>query len=346
MAGEPDLSPGQSSEWVQYLQRMLNQHYQQSVVPENGEFDEATANAVEHFRSQNGLGGGSHVDSAVWGRLVPAGHGPSEGHHTGGHSGHASEHGHGTRHQAEPIADPVAGVHSGDPHDAGVPLDQPHGDDPATGIDTRAASTHWPDAHSVKVWLKVFIPGSYHGNVDGRGAAAGHRLLPGPSQWFNDCFHTDDREFSADIGASARAHSEFRLDLRTGELHEVHYCGESVEYDCEDGDEECRDTAPSGRMAWSNLRQHGDNIHLDLAGATSNPCFGGSPDIDYNGTVTIDLTGHTISFNGQVNGFPAYEAYATVNDGAGEPLFHYGPRGTPMDLSGDAADPVHGSASF
>lgn len=70
MANEPDLQPGQSSEWVNYLQRLLNQHYQQSVVAENGEFDDTTANAVRHFRQQNGLGDGSNVDSHMWAKLT------------------------------------------------------------------------------------------------------------------------------------------------------------------------------------------------------------------------------------------------------------------------------------
>ena len=66
----PDLTPGESSEWVLYLQQMLNHHYQQEVVPENGWFDEATASAVSHFRAENGLEPGDTVDWAVWERLV------------------------------------------------------------------------------------------------------------------------------------------------------------------------------------------------------------------------------------------------------------------------------------
>lgn len=355
MAGEPDLTPGQSSEWVLHLQRVLNHHYQQTVVAESGEFDDTTENAVRHFRQQNGLPDSSTVDAAVWSQL--AGHTAAAGsgdatpaqHHTeaGSTQHHSAQQG---AHQAEHAghqmaADPVAGVHEGDPADAGAPLDQPGLDDPAEGFDTNAAATSWPDATSVKVWVKAFIPGSYHGNIDGTGAASGRRLLPGPSSWFNDCFHTDDRDFSNDITAPSRLHSEFELDLRSGHLSEVHFCGETVEYDCEDGDEECRDTA-TGQMAWTNLRQHNGDILVDLSGAAGNPCFSGAPEIDYEGTVVIDVSAHTITFNGLVNGFPAYEGYATINGGAGEVLFQYGPRGGPSDLAGSAGDPVFGSASF
>jgi hypothetical protein len=70
MSDEPDLEPGVSSEWVSYLQQMLNHHYQQTVVHESGTFDAATASAVAHFRTQNRLGDGSTVDTAFWDALL------------------------------------------------------------------------------------------------------------------------------------------------------------------------------------------------------------------------------------------------------------------------------------
>ena len=104
MANEPGLEPGQSSEWVAYLQQLLNHHYQQSVVPENGEFDDTTANAVRHFRQQGGLGDGAGVDAHVWAALTggdaaqPSAAGSGGGqqadagavHHGGGHQPHHS----------------------------------------------------------------------------------------------------------------------------------------------------------------------------------------------------------------------------------------------------------------
>jgi peptidoglycan hydrolase-like protein with peptidoglycan-binding domain len=70
VADEPDLEPGASSEWVSYLQQMLNHHYQQTVVEENGWFDDATASAVLHFRQQSGLPESSTVDSEFWDALL------------------------------------------------------------------------------------------------------------------------------------------------------------------------------------------------------------------------------------------------------------------------------------
>ncbi|GLZ39448.1 papain-like cysteine protease family protein [Actinokineospora sp. NBRC 105648] len=91
MADEPDLAPGESSEWVTYLQQMLNHHYQQSVVPESGEFDDTTAGAVSHFADQNGLSSGQNVDAAFWDALLGrSGGGSDSGGSSGGSGGGSS----------------------------------------------------------------------------------------------------------------------------------------------------------------------------------------------------------------------------------------------------------------
>jgi len=212
---------------------------------------------------------------------------------------------------------------------------------------TRDPASPWPRELTVKAWLKAFIPADVPDTIDGVGAAAGQKLLVGPCSWFSDCFHTDNRTFSDDIAASCRMHSEFELDLANYELRELHYCGETVEYDCEAGDIECRATAATTGMRFANLRwldQH--RILVDLAGSANNPCLRGSPDIGYRGSFAIDLAAHTVAFTGHVHGFPAYEAYAIVNGTATAKLFTYGPRGGPSDLTGVASDPVAGTAQF
>jgi peptidoglycan hydrolase-like protein with peptidoglycan-binding domain len=70
MGDEPDLEPGASSEWVSYLQQMLNHHYQQIVVDESGYFDDATASAVAHFRTQSGLPDSGAVNAQFWDTLL------------------------------------------------------------------------------------------------------------------------------------------------------------------------------------------------------------------------------------------------------------------------------------
>jgi peptidoglycan hydrolase-like protein with peptidoglycan-binding domain len=70
VSDEPDLGLGDSSEWVTYLQQMLNHHYQQLVVDENGFYDDATASAVAHFRAQSGLPESNSVDAQFWDTLL------------------------------------------------------------------------------------------------------------------------------------------------------------------------------------------------------------------------------------------------------------------------------------
>ena len=297
MANEPDLSPYTSSEWVMYLQQLLNAHYQQSVVPESGEFDDETVAAVRHLRSQNGLTESDEVDQSVWTVLT------------------------------------------GEQHTGPTSSQDPSGE-------AQESQLPWPELHSIQVWVNAFIPGSYGGNIDGSGAAAGHRLLPGPTSWFHDCFLTDDRDFSSDITASSRMHSEFRMELPSMVLTPRHVCGTTVEHDCEDGDVECTDTASTSRMSWDGPMRAGDTIWANVAGAANNPCFTGSPDIDYVGAVFVDLATKTITFEGKVNGFPAYEAYVVVNDGSPQELFTHGPSGDPTSLIGDADIDVRGEVSF
>src|SRR5262245_4814319 len=104
----PTLKTGTSNtDWVKYLQQMLNYHYGSQVVMEDGDYDGQTAGAVEHFRSQQGLEGGQTVDSKVWEKLGvedpleqwkrahPQGAGGGSGAPPGGQHGHDQ---HGAQH--------------------------------------------------------------------------------------------------------------------------------------------------------------------------------------------------------------------------------------------------------
>lgn len=66
MASEPELRSGSSGEWVLYLQQSINHHYQQSVIAEDGEFDDALTSVVQHFQRQQGLSSTGTVDGDTW----------------------------------------------------------------------------------------------------------------------------------------------------------------------------------------------------------------------------------------------------------------------------------------
>ena len=70
-------------------------------------------------------------------------------------------------------------------------------------------------------------------------------------------------------------------------------------------------------------------------------------DIDYRGTITINVSARTVKFDGFLDAFPAFEMYATANDGAGVAMFQTPPPpgNTPWNLPGDANTPQSGIAN-
>ena len=213
---------------------------------------------------------------------------------------------------------------------------------------------------TVKVWLNAFIPGDIPGltQVVPAGAHSGQSMIPGPIPLVSDCFLTDQRDFDADIHASSRMHSECEIDVGSPLVlatpgptisTEWHHCDASVEVDCEDGDEECNQAADSSRMSFGNLRiTSSTSFAIDLVGAANNGCYAGSPDIDYQGTFSVELSTGTVLFNGHIDAFPAFEAYATANGGAGVTLFRTLPLpgNDPWNLPGGAVRWHSGAAAI
>lgn len=59
------------------------------------------------------------------------------------------------------------------------------------------------------------------------------------------------------------------------------------------------------QMKYSNLRgSTASTIEINLEAAANNPCVTGSPDIDYLGTVVIDVTTRRVDFSGRVDESP------------------------------------------
>lgn len=177
----------------------------------------------------------------------------------------------------------------------------------------------------VKVWLNAFIPGTVPGLTETvpDGPHAGKTMLRGPIPGISDCFLTDNRSFDSYIHASSRMHSELEIDVADPSITlEWHNCDFTHEIDCEDGSEECKEQGDTSRMRFSGLHAPSPSLILvNLNGAANNPCFTGSPDIDYLGTILIDLNAKTVQFDGLIDAFPAFEMYATANGGAGQPMF-------------------------
>jgi hypothetical protein len=198
-------------------------------------------------------------------------------------------------------------------------------------------------------WLNAFIPGTIAGLTTPVPSHAGLTMIHGPIPGVSDCFHTDQRDFSQDINASARLHSEVTVDFSgpTPGLAGIHHkCSPTIECDCEDGDEECNKAADTSEMSFTLLS--GTSVHsasLKLVGAAHNGCVPGSPAIDYTGTIAVRTDARSLEFDGFVDVFPAFEAYARINDGSPTRLFAILPKpGTdPWNLIENPLEPNGGN---
>jgi hypothetical protein len=207
----------------------------------------------------------------------------------------------------------------------------------------------------VSVWINAFIPRDIPGLTEPvpAGPFGGQTMIHGPVPGISDCYLTDNRGFDANEAASSRMHSIINIDI-TGstptEISQVHRISPTHEVDCEDGDVEGTGTASNTRMQFTNLQSPSPGIiNVDVKGAANNPLATGSPDIDYQGTFTIDTSARTISFQGLIDSFPAFEAYVSTNgDPIGKAIFTAPPPpgNTPRDLFGDASTSVSGTATF
>lgn len=203
---------------------------------------------------------------------------------------------------------------------------------------------------SVKVWMNAFIPANVPGysRVVPRGAHKDLTMIPGPFPT-SDCFLTDQRDFSSAVNAKSRMHCEARIDLRASvpTMTEYHNCDWTTECDCEDGDEECKKKGGTGGMKYTLRPTTKGRVELWLKAHAWNPCSPSSSvggEIDMQATFLIDLEGKSLRFTAIIDSFPAFEAYATINDGAGVEIFtRRPPKGnTVMDLPGGASTRVEG----
>ena len=219
---------------------------------------------------------------------------------------------------------------------------------------TNQAETESDRPTMFKVWVNSFIPGdiSWLTKKVPAGPHKDETMIPGPTP-VNDCFLTDQRDFVSDkTNVSSRMHSYFELQIIFGtpKLTQKHRCDPTVEVDCEDGDVECNKSASTNRMNFKlkNSAITGAKLEIEMECAANNPCFTGSPDIDIKGTFVIDFNAKKLRFDGKVEDFPAFEAYAIIDNGSINELFTLPPKqgSGPGDLIGDPQRAVNAEIAF
>jgi hypothetical protein len=203
------------------------------------------------------------------------------------------------------------------------------------------------EAEQLHIWVKAFIPNAHPSRP------AYVRKLPGdPPRWaipgptipwtdvnipvlFDTCFLTDNRGFSPDPNAYARATSEALLtyendnvSIGQAEGRALHRADPSHEVNCDNGSEKASKAAETTGMAFGTPAVAEGVVQVVLSAQTRNPLAPrfGTPAIDYGGTFTWNIKKRTLRFQGYTGSFPAFEAYARLNNGKSVRLFDLMPK--------------------
>jgi hypothetical protein len=202
----------------------------------------------------------------------------------------------------------------------------------------------------IRFWLNAFIPDSVCVLKGDLFAVE----VPSPTPPFLIRFFAgDQRGFSDNPDALARMHSEVTILRLSSDapqaVDENQICGESLELD-EQGNILQRGKAPTDRMKFTNLRGSKTvdpeggvvdgipgSVQIDFFGSASLPLVA-APDIDYSGTLVIDVAEGNILVSGATNGFPAFEMYCSIDGGAVMTLARIEPV-SPLELVGPESRP-------
>ena len=219
----------------------------------------------------------------------------------------------------------------------------------------------------LKFWISSFIPENVPGYTIkiGAGPHLGKTAIPLPAVarlWpgntikpWNAGYLTDQRGFSDSPTASARMCSLIEIEMTTlSEVSQSHTSSGTTEIDLSSGAVKGTATATMSRCKYSpGPTVSPPGFSRTLEASAGDPLVGMAADIDYKGKLLVASTGVgpgakiTVTFDGLVDNFPAYECYASLN-GVTIKLFDRPPPSgnTVTNLLGSAKNPVSGKAIF
>ena len=203
---------------------------------------------------------------------------------------------------------------------------------------------------ALKIWISSFIPKDIAGYTKPVPGQAALTMIPGPSP-ISDCYHTDQRSFSNALPASSRTRSLVELSTTDFALvSESHNCDFTVECDCEDGEQECREQGDKANLKIVGHQAFANRCTFRFEGGAGNPCASGAPEINWSVSVEVTrLANNKMQVaalpGSKVEPFPAFEMYASLDGKPGKEVFKVGPLPgtTPWNLFGDPNRAVSGT---
>lgn len=168
-------------------------------------------------------------------------------------------------------------------------------------------------ADQLEIVVRAFIPKT-HSSTRSIPNGGGDTMVEPPGSSIVGCFETDQRGFTTETSASSRLASFATIQLAAPyQLAQNHPTFESNAIDCGDGKviNEAKTSNEDQRFEVSSTSN--GVLKIAYQGSGSNPNFQWAPAIDIEGTFEINVAKRTVSFEGEVDQYPAYEAYVRFN---------------------------------
>ena len=223
-------------------------------------------------------------------------------------------------------------------------------------------------------WINAFIPKTVAGYTKtiSKGTHAHKTAIPLPGaarvvNWnksWNAGFLTDQRGFSSAATASVRMSSIAVFDLGKKMMTASHRTSGTTEVNIDTGKQlgfanadmrRCSFVEKSQSLNALAKTEDSDEDRWEmsyyLSAAAGDPLVNMAADIDYNGSVKVKLNKKskliTLDFDGKLDAFPAFEAYAQYGSSI-QTIFQSSPPSgnTVINLLGGANRAISGQASF
>jgi hypothetical protein len=233
------------------------------------------------------------------------------------------------------------------PEESAVPSSEstPIGAPPVVQRAPAASATSQIVRYKLRLIIRAFIPSAHPlnpGYIIAIPGLVNTYAIKSPIFLDSSCFMTDNRSFSDDINASSRMTTEFVLLISNTNVmvdrasgREIQRTDPTRKVNCQTGvDLVSPQRASTSHMSIGHPFLSGDLVQIYVDGRGSNPLAMpwlpttpsiGAPDIQYGGSFIFNTTDRSLKFTGSVKSFPAYEAYAQINDGPVTTLFQRSP---------------------